>query len=139
MNSHALPDEAISNFCTKVLPGFRSIMKNLEELDHDLTSHAFALHLMELGREQMSAVADPSEKDLEFMTGYVESLDYDNAEKAFFTAFAGGCLLGLVIINEIARKDFSRDLLLIDEFTRKEFDGGAVLSVRDQEGRWGCS
>lgn len=119
-----MPDEVISNFCTTVLPGFRKIMKNLEELDHGLSSHAFALHLMELGREQMSEVADPSEKDLDLMTGYVESLDYDNAERAFFIAFAGGCVLGLVIINEVARKDFGRALHLIEEFTRKEFIGG---------------
>ncbi len=119
-----MPDEAIFNFCTSVLPGFRQIMKNLEELDHDLSSHAFALHLMELGREQMSEVDDPSEKDLELMTGYVESLDYDNEDKAFFTAFAGGCVLGLVIINKVAREDFSRALHLIEEFTQKEINGG---------------
>ncbi|MBI5664537.1 MAG: hypothetical protein HZC49_05575 [Nitrospirae bacterium] len=84
MGSRAVPDEVIINFCTTVLPGFRKIMKNLEELDHELSSQAFALHLMELGREQMSEVADPGEKDLELMSGYVESLDYDDAEKAFF-------------------------------------------------------
>ncbi|MBI4681804.1 MAG: hypothetical protein HY757_01690 [Nitrospirae bacterium] len=72
----------------------------------------------------MSEVADPSEKDLELMAGYIESLDYANAEKAFFTAFAGGCVLGLVIINEVAREDFGRALHLIEEFTRKEFKGG---------------
>ncbi|RJQ13309.1 MAG: hypothetical protein C4560_14575 [Nitrospiraceae bacterium] len=121
MNPHAIPDEVIFNLCTTVLPGFRKIMKNLEGVDHELSSHAFALHLMELGREQMSEVADPSEKDVELMTGYIESLDYDNAEKAFFTAFAGGCVLGLVIINELAREDFSRALRLIEDFTRKEF------------------
>jgi len=125
MNSHAITDEKIFNFCTKVLPGFRKIMKNLEELDHDLSSHDFALHLMELGREQMSEVADPSEKELELMTGYVESLNYDNAEKAFFSAFVGGCVLGLVIINEVAREDFGRALQLIEDFTQKEFIGGA--------------
>jgi hypothetical protein len=121
MNSNAMPDEVIYNFCTKVLPGFRKIMMNLEALDHELSSHDFALHLMELGREQMSEIADPSEKDLDLMTGYIESLDYDNAEKAFFSAFAGGCVLGLVIINEVAREDFSRALHLIEDFTRKEF------------------
>ncbi len=119
-----MPDEVIFNFCTTMLPVFRKIMKNLEEYDHDLSSHAFALHLMELGREQMSEVADSSEKDLELMTGYVESLDYDNAEKAFFTAFAGGCMMGLVIINEVAREDFSRALHLIEEFTQKQFNRG---------------
>ena len=126
MNSHAVPDEVILNFCTSVLPVFRNIMKNLEELDHELSSHDFALHLMELGREQMSEVADPGEKDLELMTGYIESLDYDTAEKAFFSAFAGGCVLGLVNINEVAREDFSRALLLIEKFTQKEFNGGPI-------------
>ena len=121
MNSHAIPDEVIFNLCATILPGFRKIMKNLEELDHDLASHEFALHLMELGRAQMSEVSDPSEKDVELMAGYIESLDYDNAEKAFFSAFAGGCLLGLVIINEVAKKDFGRALLLIEDFTQKEF------------------
>lgn len=121
MNSRAISDEVIFNFCTKVLPGFRKIMKNLEGLDHSLSSHDFALHLMDLGREQMSEVADPNEKDVELMTGYVESLDYDNAEKAFFTAFAGGCILGLVTINEVAQEDLSRALCLIEDFCRKEF------------------
>lgn len=124
MNSHAMPDERIFNFCTTVLPVFRNIMKNLEELDHDLSSHGLALHLMELGREQMSGVADPDEKDLKLMTGYIESLNYDNAEKAFFAAFAGGCVLGLVIINEVAREDFSGALLLIEDFTQREFGRG---------------
>ncbi|MBI4848814.1 MAG: hypothetical protein HY808_09610 [Nitrospirae bacterium] len=121
MKSHAISDEVIFNFCTKVLPGFRKIMKNLEGLDHGLSSHDLALHLMDLGREQMSGVADPGEKDVELMTGHIKSLDYDNAEKAFFTAFAGGCVLGLVAINEVAREDLSRALCLIEDFTRKEF------------------
>ncbi|MBI5739101.1 MAG: hypothetical protein HZA16_00135 [Nitrospirae bacterium] len=117
MNPHAIPAEVICNLCTAVLPGFRKIMKNLEGLDHKLSSHDFAMHLMELGRVQMSEVADPGEKDVELMAGYVESLDYDNAEKAFFNAFAGGCVLGLVMINEVAREDFGRALLLIEDFT----------------------
>jgi len=121
MKSHPIPDEVIFKLCSAVLPGFRKIMKNLEELDNGLSSHDFALHLMELGRVQMSEVADPGEKDVELMTGYVESLDHDNAEMAFFNAFAGGCLLGLVMINEVAREDFGRALLLIEDFTRKEF------------------
>jgi hypothetical protein len=97
-------------------------MENLKELDHDLSPHDFALHLMELGREQMSEVADPSEQDVELMTGYIESLDHDNTEKAFFAAFAGGCIMGLVIINEVALEDFGRALRLIEDFTQKEFN-----------------
>lgn len=122
MSSDTIPDEVVHNFCTKVLPEFRKIMKNLEELDQDLSNHDFAMHLMELGREQMSEVADPSEKDVELMTGYIESLDHDKEEEVFFAAFAGGCILGLVIINEVARKDFSRALRLIEDFAQKEFN-----------------
>ena len=121
MNSHAIPDEVVSNFCITILPGFREIMKNLEGRDHKLSSHDLALHLMELGRVQMSEVDDPSERDVELMTGYIGSLDYDNAEKAFFAAFAGGCMMGLVIINEVAQEDFGRALRLIEDFTQKEF------------------
>lgn len=114
----------ITKFCTKVLPEFRKIMENLKELDHDLSSPEFALHLMELGREQMSEVADPSEKDVELMSVYIETLDHDNTEKAFFIAFAGGCILGLVTINEVAQEDFGRALRLIEDFAQKEFNRG---------------
>lgn len=124
MNSRTISCEAIDNFCTKVLPQFRNIMKNLEGLDHDLSAHEFALHLMELGREQMSEVADPSEQDVELMSGYVETLDHNNAEETSFTAFAGGCILGLVIINEVDRADFTRALRLIENFAQKEFNRG---------------
>jgi len=121
MNLHTIPDDVIFKFCTTILPGFRTIMENLEELDQDLSSNEFALHLMELGREQMSEVADPNEQDVAFMAGYVESLDHGSAEEAFFTAFAGGCMMGLVIINEVAREDFGRALRLIEDFAQKEF------------------
>jgi len=126
MNTHPMPDEAVVDFCTSILPVFRKIMKNLEELDHDLSSHDFAMHLMELGREQMSEIADPSEQDVELMSDYIESLDHENRDKAFFAAFAGGCMLGLVIIHEVARKDFNRALHLIDGFSQKEFNRGAI-------------
>jgi len=126
MNPRTIPNEAVVNFCTTILPEFRKIMENLKELDHDLSSHEFALHLMELGREQMSEVADPSEQEVELMDGYIESLDCDNAEEAFFTAFAGGCILGLVIINEVAEEDFGRALRLIEDFAQKEFNRGPV-------------
>ena len=122
MNSHTIPDEVINKFCTTILADFQWIMKNLEELDHDLSSHEFAMHLMELGREQMSEVADPSEQDVELMTGYIESLDDDNAEEAYFTAFAGSCLLGLLIINKVTKEDFVRALHMIEGFAQKEFN-----------------
>ena len=118
MNSHAMPNEIVHNFCTTLLPGFRTIMKNLEELDNDLSPQDLAMQLMELGREQMSEVDDPSELDVELMTGYIESLNFDHQEQAFFTVFAGGCILGLVIINEVAREDFGRTLRLIEEFAK---------------------
>jgi hypothetical protein len=121
MNSHTIPDELISKFCTTILPDFHKIMKNLEELDHTLSPHDFAMHLMELGREQMSEVADPSEQDVELMSRYIESLDHDNAEEAFFAAFAGGCIMGLVIINKVAPEDFGRALRLIEDFAQKKF------------------
>lgn len=124
MNPRTITDAEITKFCTKVLPQFRKIMENLKELDHDLSPHEFGLHLMELGREQMSDVADPSEEDVELMAGYIESLDHNNAERAFFSAFAGGCILGLVIINEVTREDFGRALRLIEDFARKEFSRG---------------
>lgn len=124
MTSRMITDEVIFNFCTTILPAFRKIMENLEELDHDLSPHEFGLHLMELGREQMSGVADPSEKDVELMAGYIESLDYDNTDRAFFTAFTSGCILGLVSINEVAREDFGRALRLIEDFAQKEFNRG---------------
>ncbi len=126
MNSHEIPDEVVFNFCTTILPDYRRIMKNLDALDQELSSHQMALHLMELGREQMSGVDDPGEQDVEFMSGYVESLDYDNAEEAFFNAFVGGCVMGLVIIKEVAREDFGRALRLIEDFAHKEFNSGAV-------------
>ena len=123
MNSDTIPEEVIFDFCTAILPDFRKIMKNLEELDHDLSVHDFGMHLMELGREQMSEVADPSEQNVEFMTAYVGSLDHNNEEESFFAAFAGGCIMGLVIINKVLREDFSRALGLIEDFAHKEFAG----------------
>ncbi len=124
MKAQAITDAVISKFCMNILPGFRTIMKNLEALDHDLSSRQFALHLMELGREQMSEVADPSEQDVEAMIEYIDSLNHDNEQEAFFAAFAGGCIMGLIIIHEVAREDFSRALRLIEAFAQKELRRG---------------
>ncbi len=126
MNSQTIPEEVIFEFCTTILPDFRKIMKNLETLDHNLSPHDFGMHLMELGRGQMSEVADPTEPDVELMTGYIGSLDHDNAEESFFTAFAGGCMMGLVIINKVASEDFSRALRLIEDFAQKTFSRGPL-------------
>ena len=46
-------------------------MKNLEELQGKLSSHDFAMNLMDLGRQQMSEVDDPEEQDVVFTTKYI--------------------------------------------------------------------
>ena len=122
MNSNKIPDEIIFNFCSKILPEYHKIMKNLEELHGDLSPYAFAMNLMEFGRGQMSEVADPSEQDVGFIADYTESLNLDNTEEAFFISYAGGCIMGLVIINKVSREDFSKALRLIEDFAQKEFN-----------------
>ncbi len=120
MGQKAIFDEIVFNFCNKILPEFRNIMNNLEELHSDLSPHAFAMNLMELGRGQMSEIDDPSEQDVGFISEYTESLNLDNKEEAYFAAYAGGCIMGLVIINEVPREDFSKALGLIEIFAQKE-------------------
>ena len=122
MNPKTIPDEIIFKFCTKILAEFRNIMINLEELHRDLSPHDLAMNLMELGRGQMSGVADPSEQDVGFMTEYTESLNLHNAEESFFAAYTGGCIMGLVTINEVPREDFAKALRLIEVFAQKEFN-----------------
>lgn len=121
MNPKKVPDEAIFNFCTKILPEFHGIMKNLEELHSDLSLHDFAMNLMDLGRGQISEIDEPSEQDVESIIRYIKTLNFDNAVRAFFTAYAGGCIMGLVSINEVTREDFVRALCLIEEFSQREF------------------
>ncbi len=121
MHSKTIPDEVVFNFCTKILPDFHKIMKNLEELNKDLSPNDFAMHLMELGRGQMCEVEDPSEQEVGFISDYVASLRLDNANEAFFVAYAGGCIMGLVTAKEVPVEDLSRALSLIENFAQKEF------------------
>jgi len=122
MNPKSIPDEAIFSFCTNILPEFHTIMKNLKELQNDLSLHDCAMNLMDLGRGQISEIDEPSEQDVEFIIRYTKSLHLDNTSEAFFTAYAGGCIMGLVTINEVAREDFSKALSLIEQFSQKEFN-----------------
>ncbi len=126
MNSKAIPEEIIFNFCTKILPDFNIIMKNLEELHNDLSPSDFAIHLMELGRGQMSEVEDPSEKEVNFISDYVASLNQNKDEAFYFTAYAGGCVMGLVIDNVIPRDDLSRALYLIEQFAHDALDSSSI-------------
>ena len=121
MNSRPISEDVIFKFCKALVVDYRMIVKNLEKMDDELSLDELAMQLMELGRFQFSEVADPTEQDVESMAGYVELMDFANEEEAFFSAFAAGCMLGLVIINEVAQEDYSNALRLIEEFTKKEF------------------
>ena len=121
MNSRPISEDVIFKFCKALVVDYRMIVKNLEKMDDELSLDELAMQLMELGRFQFSEVADPTEQDVESMAGYVELMDFANEEEAFFSAFAAGCMLGLVIINEVAQEDYSNALRLIEEFAKKEF------------------
>ena len=123
MNPKTITNELIFDFCAKILPEFHNIMKNLEELHNKLSPHDFAMNLMDLGRHQMSEVDNPGEQDIDFMTKYISSLNLDKTKEAFFTAYAGGCIMGLVNINEVAREDFGKALRFIEDRAQKEFNG----------------
>ncbi len=113
-------NEKIHSFCTKVLPEFRKVMNNLEELRQDYSANMFAMNLMELGRLQMSEIADPTDQNVIFMSQYIESLDLDDTEGGYFTVYAGGCIMGLVQINEVPMEQFSTALLVVEEFVQRE-------------------
>jgi hypothetical protein len=121
MNSRPISEDVIFKFCKALVVDYRMIVKNLKKMDDELSLDELAIQLMELGRFQFSEVADPTEQDVESMAGYVELMDFANEEEAFFSAFAAGCMLGLVIINEVAQEDYSNALRLIEEFAKKEF------------------
>lgn len=123
MNQKTISGEIIFNFCTKILPEFNNIMENLGELHSDLSPHEFAMNLMDLGRGQMSEIDEPGEQDVDFIDEYITSLNLKSPKEAFFTAYAGGCIMGLVSINKIAREDFGNALRLIENFAQKEFNG----------------
>jgi hypothetical protein len=71
IHQKTISSKKIFSFCTNILPEFHLIMKNLEELQHKLSSHDFAMNLMDLGRQQMSEVDDPEEQDVVFTTKYI--------------------------------------------------------------------
>ncbi len=126
MNSKAIPEKIIFNFCIKILPDFNIIIKNLEDLHNDLSPSDFAMHLMDLGRGQMSGVDDPSEQEVGFMSDYVASLKLDTVEEVFFIAYAGGCVMGLVTANKVPQEDLPRALSLIETFAHDEFDSSST-------------
>ncbi len=124
MSPKTIPEDIIVKFCTKLLPEFRKIMINLEELCQESSPDTFAMNLMELGRGQMSEIADPTEKDVAFMSDYIKSLKFDDTEGNYFAVYAGGCILGLVLINQLPSEDFSTALCFVEEFAQREFEKG---------------
>jgi len=121
MDSKMVPDEIILRLCAQILPDFHEIRQELEQFDPEMSRHAFAVTLMEFGRGRMSGVDEPEEKDIVFMNNYIDSLNFDNAGAAFFSAYSGGCLMGLASINKLRPEDFSNALQVSENFALKEF------------------
>jgi len=111
-------DGIIGDFCRRVMPDFKEIRLNLEELHPEWSKRDFAANLMEFGRGQISKIDEQKQDDLDFIVKYVDSLKFDNLESALFSAYAGGCIMGLVQTDQLSSSDFVAALQFSAKFGR---------------------
>jgi len=120
MNNEANLDEMVWNFCGRIVPDYRNISSKLKEVHPEWSVSILAENLMEFGRGEISQVEDPREKDFQFANQYVGSLNLDNPDIALFTAYAGGCIMGLVQSEQLPGTSFIDALKVSAHFAQTE-------------------
>jgi hypothetical protein len=98
--------QQIMDFCNRVLPDYQQIKGRLVREHPEWPAQELALNLMDIGRGQISGEADPSFHDVTFISNYVLSLNFENPDVALFTAYSGGCMMGLVVKNKLPARHF---------------------------------
>ncbi len=111
----------IMDFCRRIVPNYQDISHKLMRLHPEWTTRDLAGNLMEFGRGQVSGIEDPSEHDFQFMTKYIGALNLENPEIALFTAYAGGCIMGLVQSKQLIETEFTTALKVSAYFAQSEF------------------
>ncbi|MFA5260779.1 MAG: hypothetical protein WC450_06070 [Candidatus Omnitrophota bacterium] len=110
--SHNTYGQQIMDFCNRILPDYQQIKARLVQEHPDWPARELALNLMDIGRGQISGEADPSLQDLSFIANYVSSLNFENPDAALFTAYSGGCVMGLVVKDKLPARHFMDALKL---------------------------
>ena len=114
-------DENISNFCSHLLHDYDQIKMSLQTLHPDWSDQDLAKNLMEFGRGQYSGIAEPSEKEIRLIVMYVDSLTFSDKDISFFTAYSGGCIMGLIMTSELTPDQFTPALEISVDFANKHF------------------
>jgi hypothetical protein len=120
MNYEARLDALVTGFCSRILLDFRDLKPNLQQRHPEWSGHDLAANLMEFGRGQISEVDKPSQKDIQFITKYVDALNFEDPEVALFTAYAGGCIMGLVQSEQLPGANFVHALQVSAHFAQSE-------------------
>ena len=98
--------QEVMDLCNRLLPDYQQIKARLVSDHPEWGLPDLALTLMEIGRAQISGQVEPSVNDLTFIANYVSSLDFSNTDAALFTAYSGGCVMGLVVANKLPARQF---------------------------------
>ncbi len=114
--------EHISEYCNRILPDFKNLKESLQRRHPGWSQFELALNLMELGRAQTSGIDAPSPKDGEFILSYVRSLNFENFNAALFSAYSGGCIMGLVLKGELKAQYFIDALKLSSHIAQMTFE-----------------
>ena len=98
--------QQIMDLCNRLLPDYQQIKARLIQGHPEWSAQELALNLMEVGRGQIAGEGEPSVNDLTFITNYVLSLNFENPDVALFTAYSGGCVMGLVVTDKLPARQF---------------------------------
>ena len=104
--------QQVMDLCNRLLPDYQQIKVRLVRGHPEWAAQEMALNLMKIGLGQISGEGEPSLNDLTFIANYVSSLNFDNPDVALFTAYSGGCVMGLVVTNKLPARQFMDALKL---------------------------
>ena len=108
--------ELINDFCVRLVPDFAKLVSELRKLHPEWSVQYFAGNLMEFGRGQISGIDEPNERDLSFYKSYLGTLNFDKAQSALYSAYATGCLMGLVQRGELTPDQFIESVDISRQF-----------------------
>ena len=108
----------VSDFCARILPDFSQLKPKLRELHPEWEPRELAMNLMEFGRGLISNVAKPSADHVAFIQRFTDALVFDDAQVGLFTAYAGGCLMGLTIKGQLQPDTLVEALELAAQFAQ---------------------
>ncbi len=114
--------ELTIDFCLRLVPNFTKLVCELQKLHPEWSVQYLAGNLMEFGRGQTSGIVEPNEKDLAFYKSYLAALNFDQAQSALFSAYATGCLMGLVQNGELTPAQFIESVEISRQFAENCMD-----------------